>query len=164
MDASGESPKGGFMPNRAENSAARKRGPNGRFGPGNKEGRGRPKGSRNKATVVVEALLDGEAEELTQTLIDRAKAGDVVALRLVFNRLAPVRKVRYIEVNLPPINTAEEVLVAQATVIQSVAVGELSLEEGHSFLQLLEIRRRTLEAAVEKEAGQDIFGPLFPKS
>ena len=34
---------------------------------------GQPKGSRNKATLAVEALLDGEAEEITRKVIELAK-------------------------------------------------------------------------------------------
>ena len=37
------------------------------FEPGNP---GRPKGSRNKATLAAEALLDGEAEALTHKAIE----------------------------------------------------------------------------------------------
>ncbi len=33
---------------------------------------GRPKGARNKTTVAVEALLEGEAEALTRRAIDLA--------------------------------------------------------------------------------------------
>ena len=43
---------------------------------------GRPRGARNKTTLAVEALLDGEAEVLTRKAIERAKDGDSVALRL----------------------------------------------------------------------------------
>jgi Family of unknown function (DUF5681) len=42
---------------------------------------GRPKGSRNKATLAVEALLDGEAEEITRKAIELAKKGDLAAIR-----------------------------------------------------------------------------------
>jgi hypothetical protein len=40
---------------------------------------GRPKGSRNKATLAAEALLDGEAETLTHKAIELAKGGDTTA-------------------------------------------------------------------------------------
>ena len=43
---------------------------------------GRPKGSRNAATLAIEALLDGQAEALTQKAIQMAMDGDPVALRL----------------------------------------------------------------------------------
>ncbi|WP_342148162.1 DUF5681 domain-containing protein [Methylorubrum sp. SB2] len=33
---------------------------------------GRPKGARNKATIVVESLLEGEAEALTRRAIELA--------------------------------------------------------------------------------------------
>src|SRR5262245_46115875 len=75
-----------------------KRGPRGRCLPGNREGPGRPKGARNKTTLLVEELLDNEAEALTRTLIKRAKAGYAVPLQLVFDRLAPPRKDRHVTI------------------------------------------------------------------
>ena len=42
---------------------------------------GKPKGARNKATLAIEALLDGEAEALTRKAIERALEGDGVALK-----------------------------------------------------------------------------------
>ncbi len=47
-----------------------------RFKPG-KSGNpnGRPLGSRNKATLAVEALLDGQSEALTQKVMDLALVG-----------------------------------------------------------------------------------------
>ena len=40
---------------------------------------GRPKGSRNKATIAIESLLQGQAEALTQTVVSKALEGDSVA-------------------------------------------------------------------------------------
>jgi hypothetical protein len=54
---------------------------------------GRPKGSRNKTTLAIEALLEGEAEALTRKAIERALEGDMAALRLCMDRLAPPRAV-----------------------------------------------------------------------
>jgi hypothetical protein len=42
---------------------------------------GKRKGTRNKVTLAVEALLDGEAETLTRKAIELATAGDLTALR-----------------------------------------------------------------------------------
>jgi hypothetical protein len=36
---------------------------------------GRPRGSRNKTTVLMQNLLDGEAEEIARKAIEMAKAG-----------------------------------------------------------------------------------------
>ena len=62
------------------------------FEPGHPGGPGRPAGSRNRASLAADALLDGEAEELTRKCIELAKTGDTTALRLCMERIAPVRK------------------------------------------------------------------------
>ena len=61
----------------------------GQFSAGNS---GRPKGSRNKATLAIESLLQGQAEALTQTAVTKALEGDSVALRLCMDRIAPAPK------------------------------------------------------------------------
>ena len=38
------------------------------FQPGNTFGKGRPAGSRNKATLVLEALIEGQGEEIINTI------------------------------------------------------------------------------------------------
>ena len=43
---------------------------------------GRPRGSRNKTTLALESLLDGQATALTQKAIDLALAGDMAAAAL----------------------------------------------------------------------------------
>jgi hypothetical protein len=55
---------------------------------------GKPKGARNKTTLAMEALLDGEAEAITRKAIEMAKAGDTTAMRLVMERLMAPRKDR----------------------------------------------------------------------
>jgi hypothetical protein len=55
---------------------------------------GRPRGARNRATVVAERLLDGEADALTRKAIELAKEGDTTALRLCIERILPARKDR----------------------------------------------------------------------
>jgi hypothetical protein len=54
------------------------------FSPGNS---GRPHGSRNKATLAIEGLLEGRAEALPQTAMTKALEGDSVALRLCMDRI-----------------------------------------------------------------------------
>ena len=67
---------------------------------------GRPRGARNKTTLAVEALLDGEAEVLTRKAVERAKEGDSVALRLCLERILPPRKDRPVSFALPKIESA----------------------------------------------------------
>ena len=43
---------------------------------------GRPKGARNKATNMAEALLEGQAKALVQKAVSMALKGNTTALRL----------------------------------------------------------------------------------
>jgi hypothetical protein len=78
---------------------------------------GRPKGSRNKTTLAVEALLDREAEDLTRKAIELAKGGDLVALRLCLDRICPPRKESPVSFVLPPLNTAADAKQASAAIL-----------------------------------------------
>jgi Family of unknown function (DUF5681) len=73
-----------------------------RFKPGQSGNpKGRSQGSRNAATIAIEALLDGEAEALTRKAIELGLAGDMTALRLCLDRIVPPRKDRYVAFSLP---------------------------------------------------------------
>ena len=107
---------------------------------------GRPPGARNKATIIAESLLQGEAEELTRLAIDRAKAGDMAALRMCFDRLAPPSKHRTIAFELPPLASAKDAASALAAITAAVAAGELTPSEAGELFKLVDGFARMLEA------------------
>ena len=84
---------------------------------------GRPKGSLNKATLATQALLDGEAEALTRKVVELAKDGNPVALRLCLDRLLPPRKDRPINFTLPRIEGAQDLVKALGAILEAVAQG-----------------------------------------
>ncbi len=51
------------------------------FQPGNTYGKGRLAGSRNKATIALQALLEGEAEGIMRKAVEMALQGDTTALQ-----------------------------------------------------------------------------------
>ncbi len=112
---------------------------------------GRPRGARNRATMAAEALLDGQAEALTQACIDRALRGDSVALRLCLERLLPPRKDRPVRVKLPSIQTAADVLEAVKMVIEAIHCGEITPDEAERLTRVIEQARKAIET-VEFEA------------
>jgi hypothetical protein len=107
---------------------------------------GRPPGARNKATIIAESLLQGEAEELTRLAIDRAKAGDIAALRMCFDRLAPPCKHRTIAFELPPLVSAADAASALAAITAGVAAGELTPAEAGELFKLVDGFARMLQA------------------
>jgi len=107
---------------------------------------GRPKGARNKSTLVAEALLDGEAEVLIRMVIDLAKEGDRTALRMCIDRLLPVRRSRPVIFDLPDTSTPEGILAAHDAVLAAVATGEVTPEEAQIICGLIDTRRRAFDA------------------
>ena len=49
---------------------------------------GRPRGARNRATLLMESLLADDAEAIGRKAIEMAKQGDMAAIRLCMDRLA----------------------------------------------------------------------------
>jgi len=130
----------------AENAAGKQRGRPFRKGSsGNPSGKA--KGTRHKATMAVEALLEGEAEALTRKCIDLAKAGDTTALRLCMERLAPAMKSRAVHLSMPSIETAADVLKAQSAAIGAMASGEITPDEAATIAGVLEAKRKAIETA-----------------
>ena len=120
----------------------------GTFGPGNA---GKPKGSRHKTTLAIEALLEGQSEALTQAAIDKALEGDVTALRLCLDRIAPPRKDAPISFDLPDIETAQDAASAARAILKAVAAGEVTPLEAATVMAVVEQFRRTLETTEIEE-------------
>jgi hypothetical protein len=108
---------------------------------------GRPKGSRNKATLIVEALLDDEAEAIVRKVIERAKKGDLIALRLCLDRIAPARRDRPVRFTLPELGSAGDASRAMTAITIAVARGELTPAEAAELSRLIETYMRVLETS-----------------
>ena len=106
---------------------------------------GRPKGARNKKTLAVESLLEGQAEALTQTAISKALEGDSVALKLCMDRIAPAPKDNTVQFSLPSMVTASDASQAAGSVLSAVSDGELTPIEATRVMGLIDSYRRTLE-------------------
>lgn len=116
----------------------------GRFATGNT---GRPAGARNRTTVAVLGLLEGQAEALSYKAVEMALAGDTVALRLCLERLAPPRKDAPVVFPLPSMVTAHDAAKAAAAVLKAVSEGDLTTTEGALVMALVDSFRKTLEVA-----------------
>jgi Family of unknown function (DUF5681) len=141
--ACGSGPKRG--PELSPAKSEKKQG--GRFQPG-KSGNpnGRPAGSRNKATLAIDALLDGEAATLTRKAIALAKAGDMQALKLCMDRIVPPRRDRPVSFSLPKIEGPADAATAMGAVLEAAAAGELTPMEAGELAKLVDVYVRTVEA------------------
>jgi Family of unknown function (DUF5681) len=116
-----------------------------RFGPGNPYGR--PRGSRNARTVLVEQLMGDEAQEIARAAITAAKAGDTTAMKIVLDRVAPIRKGRPVEFTIPEAMDAAGVAEAFKDIATRMASGEITPEEATQVASVLELRRKAIETA-----------------
>jgi hypothetical protein len=105
--------------------------PRGRpFQPGNP---GRPVGSKNRTTQILERLAEGEAEQIMQKLLEKAKAGDDAALRMVMDRLWPPRRGHPVKLDMPPLKTSTDVLNAIVSLWSAIAEGHLTPDEASAL-------------------------------
>ncbi len=98
---------------------------------------GRPRGSRNKRTVIAEQTLDEHAAEVTQAVIDRAKNGDPTSQRMCMDRIAPPLRHRLLDFDLPELKTAGDALVASSAIIQGATQGKLTVAEANGLMRLV---------------------------
>jgi hypothetical protein len=121
------------------------------FEPGNKLGRGRPPGSRNKSTMAALELLREHSDVVVRKCIAEALRGNKMAMKLCMDRIVPARRDSPVKLTLPPVNTAAEVAKALNVVLKAISSGRLTPEEGLTISDILETKRRSIETAEQEE-------------
>ena len=102
--------------------------------------KGRPLGSRNKATLRLEQLLDEEGEVLLTDEIARAREGDRYARRFCLDRLIPRPKDRPIDFELGPTETYDQLRAAVTNVLDAVASGQVPPNQGQVIMTMLKFK------------------------
>ena len=106
---------------------------------------GRKPGSRNRASVVAAALLEGGAEEMMRKAEELAKAGNVDMLKFLLGRLLP--RERQITFELPTMETADDAVEALGSVLRAVSEGEISPSEGAAVAELISSYSQAIDRA-----------------
>lgn len=107
---------------------------------------GRPIGSRNKSTLAALSLIEDEGEQLTRKAVELALNGDIQALKLCMDRLAPSAKERPLEAFvLPQITDQRSVLDVLEEVAKRLSAGELLPSESSALCRVLEQYRKHYE-------------------
>ena len=123
---------------------------------GNPDGK-RP-GTRNRKTVLMELLSDGDIRGLKEKAVEIGHAGNALVLRAWIEKLVPACRERFVEFELPPIETPADLAPAMGAVMAALAGGEITpgeaeritnsalrwmhaIEIGDLAVQLQELRR-----------------------
>ena len=106
--------------------------------------KGRPLGSRNKASVILDQIAEGQAAKLLRGVMRRAHDGDLAAAALILSRVWPARKAR-IKFRMPPIARAADLPAALSAITIAVSEGILSTAEAADLAQLMTATARAYE-------------------
>jgi hypothetical protein len=113
--------------------------------------KGKPKGARHKTTQLAYAMMEGSLEAILDQVVAKAKAGDMLACRMIIDKIIPPQKDRTIAIELPPIASIDGVGRAQSEILQAVVDGDITPNEGERIAAIVDSRRRAIET-VELEA------------
>jgi hypothetical protein len=126
---------------------------------------GRVRGSRNKRTLLAEHLLEGDTEAIVRTMIERAKEGDMAAVRLCVDRICPRVTDRPAGFELPPLVRAADAPPAIAAIAQALADGDLTAAEAADLGRFVESFARAFEKAdIEKRVASLEMREKNPKT
>jgi hypothetical protein len=112
---------------------------------------GRAAGSRNRATLALQTLLDGQATALTQKAIDVALTGDIQALRLCMDRILPPRKDSPVAFDLPEMTTLNDAVPAMGALVKAVGQGDLTPTEAGELTKMVQAFAKIIETAELEE-------------
>ena len=115
------------------------------FQPGNKFGRGRPKGSQNRKTLILQELLDEHAPALLRKSLVLALQGDGPLLRMLLASRLP--RVADVPVKIGHLlgNTAEELLQSHQILLNKIASREITPTQALQVSTLLNTQRQFVE-------------------
>jgi hypothetical protein len=115
----------------------------GRFTTGNA---GRPKGAKNKATCLVEAVQNGDASDILVAAVRSAVRGSVPAQKSCLDHLVPLRRERPVALAIPVLATPSAAAEAVTVLVEQVAAGQVTPSEGKKLLDLIVTQRRLGDA------------------
>jgi len=107
--------------------------------------KGKRPGTRHKATQAALKLLGGDLAAITQECIRQAKEGNLMAVKLVLDKLIPSAKELPLSLSLPKVEGAADLPAALSAVMSAVAQGDITPGEGQALTAMLEAYRKGLE-------------------
>jgi hypothetical protein len=119
--------------------------PNGRGRPFRAGNPGRKPGSKNRTTLVAEALLKDEETALVRKAIELAKAGDLQMLKFLLDRILPTE--RSVHVDLPPMDGAFDAVSALGAIIEAVGTGRIAPSEAAALANPVAAYARIIDDA-----------------
>lgn len=95
---------------------------------------GKKPGTRHRATQVAEAMLAGELEEVLKTVLEAAKGGDLVACRIVLDKVLPSVKATLPAISLPDLKPGAGLVQQAEAALQAAMTGQCAPDAAAAIL------------------------------
>lgn len=120
---------------------------NGKFKPGNKFGKGRPEGSRNRVSINTKNLLQDEGQALCRRAIESALNGNTQMLQFCLSRILPPppKEVPVKLEGMPDCKDIPSSIELSRYVLNKVADGSLTPTQGTLISSIVEKHLRCLQ-------------------
>ncbi len=133
------------------------------FEPGNKFGRGRPKGSPNKKKLSAEKIFDDNAAAIMALAINTARENPQL-LRALLSQVGRRMGDRRVTLGNLPMRTINDLAQASELILSKIAAGKLSIGEGTAVSEMIETRRHLLmDLDMERRVSALENGFVVPK-
>lgn len=133
------------------------------FKAGNSFGKGRPKGSRNKASLLVDEIGEQNVESVYRKAVEKALDGDIAACKLILDRAAPPRRGSYVNFDFVPIRDIDGLIENADNAMKSLSEGGITDEDAKTIFSLLEARERMIERSILAKRIEEIESGLTSK-
>ena len=107
---------------------------------------GRPRGSRNKASIQMQEMLEEKAEALVNKVVELAMGGNIAALRLCLDHLIATRKSEPLSCEMPPLARAADAVAAIGGIASAAVAGDVTADEAAKLAKVISLYVNTLEA------------------
>jgi hypothetical protein len=115
------------------------------FEPGNHFGRGRPRGSRNKKTLIARQLLDEHADSILRKAMLTGLQGDSPMLQALLSYILPRPKDTPLKTEVLQTATAKELSQSMDVILKRACDGQITLTQAQQLAALIEARRQLLQ-------------------
>jgi hypothetical protein len=108
---------------------------------------GRRPGTKTRKQALVESLFEGEVAEVAKKALELARAGNTDCIRIILDRVAPVRRGRPVNFKLPRVSDAADIVECFNHILQSCANGALTIQEAQALASVVEAGSRAILAS-----------------
>lgn len=102
-------------------------------------------GSRHLTARRLDQLAEGESDAVFRVVVDAAKGGDLLAAKILMDRIWPIRRGHTVRLDLPDVTEPGGIMAALSAIVAKMSAAEISAEEAQAATLSIVALARTLE-------------------